>query len=113
MTEASGDEEPPRGWLSGAKRRAAEIRQSSPAANKVVTATKTAAGQVAKTYDKGRRYVSQADAWQETEESVETLIDVVRAQHAMILDLLERVSHLERAANQNRRAGDEQREPRL
>jgi hypothetical protein len=106
-----GSEVPTSGPLASAKRWVTGVTESSPVAKKAVDATKLAGSKVTKTYDKGRRYVSQADAWQETEETVETLVDVVRVQHAMILDLLDRVSRLEGADDNRSGAEGAARQP--
>ena len=49
-------------------------------------------------YQGARKTITQEEAWEETERSVSELTDVVRVQHAMILDLLSRVERLEAAA---------------
>jgi hypothetical protein len=49
-------------------------------------------------YQGARKTITQEEAWEETERSVSELTEVVRVQHAMILDLLSRVERLEAAA---------------
>ena len=100
--KTTGTTDPTRGLLANAKNRVAAITESSPGAKKVANATKLVTSEVSKRYDQGRRVVSQADAWQETEATVETLVDVVRTQHGMILDLLDRVSRLEAAPSHDK-----------
>lgn len=46
-------------------------------------------------YGKAEDTVSQANAWTEVRSTLDDLIEVVRTQHAMILQLLDRVSALE------------------
>jgi len=46
-------------------------------------------------YVGSRKFVSQEDAWAETEKAVQALVEVVSSQHAMILNLLDRVARLE------------------
>lgn len=46
-------------------------------------------------YDGAKKTVTQEEAWEQMERSIEELTHVVRVQHAMILDLLARVTHLE------------------
>jgi hypothetical protein len=50
-------------------------------------------------YDGAKNTVTQEEAWGQMEQSIEALTDVVRVQHAMILDLLKRVTCLENAVN--------------
>jgi hypothetical protein len=49
-------------------------------------------------YDGAKNTVTQEEAWVQMERSIEELTSVVRVQHAMILDLLVRVTHLEASA---------------
>ena len=65
-----------------------------------------AAAPVAELARDAARKVGQADAWENTDRSVELLVNVVRVQHAMVLDLLERVERLEAA----RSAGEADRD---
>jgi hypothetical protein len=44
------------------------------------------------------RRVSQEDAWDELRANVELLTEIARAQHALIVDLLDRVAELEARA---------------
>ena len=44
------------------------------------------------------RKVGQEDAWDELRGDVELLTEVARAQHALIVDLIDRVAELERRA---------------
>jgi hypothetical protein len=55
-----------------------------------------AAGRALGTLDRGKKAVTQEVAWEEVNACVDSVVEVVRTQHAMILDLLDRVSTLER-----------------
>jgi molecular chaperone DnaK (HSP70) len=44
------------------------------------------------------RQVAQEDAWEELRGDVELLTEIARAQHALILDLIDRVAELEAQA---------------
>lgn len=91
-------EENPKGRISALRRKGADTLSSAvnaPTTKKSIDVTKVAAGKVGHTLARGSRFVSQAEAWEETESTVETLIDVVCAQHAMLLELIERVEKLE------------------
>jgi hypothetical protein len=47
-----------------------------------------------------RKTITQEEAWEQMEQSINELTDVVRVQHAMLLDLQGRVDRLEAAAKQ-------------
>ena len=51
------------------------------------------------------RKVSQEDAWDELRRDVEQLTEITRAHHALIVDLLDRVSELEARAGIEPEAG--------
>ncbi len=51
------------------------------------------------------RRVGQEDAWDELRGDVELLSEVARAQHALIVDLVDRVAELERRAGTDPGAG--------
>jgi hypothetical protein len=51
------------------------------------------------------RRVGQEDAWDELREDVKLLTEVARAQHALIVDLIERVAELEGRAGADPGAG--------
>ncbi len=51
-------------------------------------------------YHGTKKTITQEEAWEQMEQSITELTDVARVQHAMILDLLGRVEHLEAAARQ-------------
>jgi hypothetical protein len=53
---------------------------------------------VSSLYHGTRKTITQEEAWEQMEQSINDLTDVVRVQHAMILDLLSRVDRLEAAA---------------
>jgi hypothetical protein len=61
--------------------RAKEVAERAEGASKTVT-----------------RKVGQEDAWDELRGDVELLTEVARAQHALIVDLIDRVAELERRA---------------
>ncbi len=46
-----------------------------------------------------KKAVTQEEAWEQLEESLSALTDVARVHHAMILDLVDRVSNLEKNAS--------------
>ena len=50
-------------------------------------------------YKGAKETITQEEAWEQMERSISELTDVVRVQHAMILDLLNRVERLEAAAH--------------
>jgi hypothetical protein len=51
------------------------------------------------------RKVAQEDAWDELRGDVELLTEIVRAHHALIIDLIDRVAELEARAGIERGAG--------
>lgn len=53
---------------------------------------------VSSIYEGAKNTVTQEEAWGQMARSIEELTDVVRVQHAMILDLLTRVAQLEAQA---------------
>ena len=55
---------------------------------------------VASLYHGTRETITQEEAWEQMEQSINELTDVVRVQHAMILDLQSRVDRLEAAAKE-------------
>ncbi|WP_270886589.1 hypothetical protein, partial [Pedococcus sp. 5OH_020] len=62
----------------------------------VEDATRRSLGVAGRVYGKAEDTVSQNGAWAEARSTMEDLVDVVSTQHAMILDLLDRVERLER-----------------
>jgi hypothetical protein len=67
-------------------------------------ATKNAAARAEEASRNVSRKVSQEDAWDELRGDVELLTEISRAQHALIVDLLDRVAELEaRAGNRDGR----------
>jgi hypothetical protein len=84
----------------------ASVDAPAPAEDSVWGLSKKLAGRsargVGRAYDKTRSAVTQEAAWTEVSGTVDTLVDVVCAQHAMILDLLERVESLENMAQTKR-----------
>ena len=79
--------------LPGQARRAASKGKDAASKGKDVASKSKDA--LIKGYDKTRKYVTQEEAWSQTESVVEDLVSVVRMQHAMVLDLIDRVEHLE------------------
>ena len=57
-------------------------------------------------YADARNTITQEEAWEQMEASVTALTEVARVQHAMILDLLDRVVALECAAPSSTTASD-------
>ena len=58
-------------------------------------ATKDAAARAQQASKDVTRRVTQEDAWEELRGDVEQLTEIVRAQHALIVDLTDRVAQLE------------------
>jgi hypothetical protein len=58
-------------------------------------ATKDAAARAQQASKDVTRRVTQEDAWEELRGDVEQLTEIVRAQHALIVDLVDRVAQLE------------------
>jgi hypothetical protein len=61
-------------------------------------ATKDAAARAQQASKDVTRRVTQEDAWQELRGDVEQLTEIARAQHALIVDLVDRVAQLEARA---------------
>ena len=59
---------------------------------------------VGSVYRGTRKTITQEEAWEEMEQSINDLTEVVRVQHAMILDLQSRVDRLE--AGERQAAGE-------
>jgi hypothetical protein len=72
------------------------VRQTADAARTVAAQ----AGEVSKSVS---RKVAQEDAWEELRGDVELLTEIARADHALIIDLIDRVAELE--AHQEGRDG--------
>jgi hypothetical protein len=80
-------------WLHG---QPFEAHARQPASARQVLGN--AAGKALGVLDKGRKAATQEVAWEEVNATVDQLVEVVRTQHAMILDLLDRMARLEGAA---------------
>jgi len=61
----------------------------------VEDAARRSLGAAGRAYGKAEDTVSQGAAWAEARATMDDLVEVVRTQHAMILDLLDRVERLE------------------
>jgi hypothetical protein len=61
-------------------------------------ATKDAASRAGEASKAVSRKVSQEDAWNEVRADAELLAEIARADHALVVDLLDRVAKLERQA---------------
>jgi hypothetical protein len=69
-------------------------------------ATKDAAARAQQASKDVTRRVTQEDAWQELRGDVEQLTEIARAQHALIVDLVDRVAQLEARAGTERGGGN-------
>lgn len=102
---AENDEERQRGSLTDRARALLANVGQDDRVKQATAATKDAAARAQAASKNVTRAVGQQDAWDELRGDAELLTELVRAQHALILDLGDRVSALEGRAEGDREAG--------
>jgi hypothetical protein len=93
---AENDEEREKGSLTDRARSLLASVGQDDRVKQAASATKDAAARAQQASKNVTRAVGQQDAWDELRGDAELLTEVVRAHHALILDLIDRVAALER-----------------
>jgi len=102
---AENDEEPQRGSLTERARSLLASVGQDDRVRQATAATKDAAARAQQASKNVTRAVGQQDAWDELRGDTELLTELVRAHHALIVDLIDRVAALEARTGADQEAG--------